>query len=152
MAQPSDASSNDRVPPSAAPDAGGGGGTSGSAHPGGLGSRAHIRQTLERARSAIRESRERASTSRSLLARAEALADASGRVLQESLAIRAQLRASVTAYVRHLKDDGIPSERVVVLVKTAVRDAAPPELDAWDARDLMEDVVRWSIEAYYHAA
>jgi hypothetical protein len=39
-----------------------------------------------------------------------------------------------------------------VLVKSAVREAAPPDLDPYEARELVEDVVRWSIEAYYHAA
>ena len=58
----------------------------------------------------------------------------------------------MTAYVRHLKADGLPPERMLVLVKTAFREAAPPELDPVDARALMEDVVRWSVEAYYDAA
>ena len=118
----------------------------------GLGSRAHIRQTLDRARTAMHEARERTTRSHTLLARAEALAGASPRAVQESVALRAELRASVTAYVRQLKADGMPSERMLVQVKSAVHDATPPELDPYEARELMEDVVRWSIEAYYHAA
>jgi hypothetical protein len=54
--------------------------------------------------------------------------------------------------VRHLKAEGLPAERMLVLVKTAVREATPPELDVYEARELMEDVVRWSVDAYYHAA
>ena len=130
---------------------GGAGDEEGAAQGDRLGSRAHVRATLERARAAIRASRERAALSRSLLARAETLAGASTRVLRESQALRAQLRAYVTAYVRHLKAEGLPPERTIVLVKTAVRDGTPPELDVWEARELMEDVVRWSVEAYYHA-
>ena len=117
-----------------------------------LGSRSHVQQTLDRARAAIRSARERTAISRSVLARAEALAGGSERVIQESIALRAQLRASVTAYVRHLKSDGLPPERMLVLVKTTVREGLPEDLDVYEARELMEDVVRWSVEAYYHAA
>jgi len=118
----------------------------------GIGSRAHIRQTIERSRSAIKSARQRAATSRSLLARSEALLGSSAILVQASLAIRAELRASVTAYVRHLRTDGVPPERMLVLVKSAVREVTPPELDAVEARELMEDVVRWSVDAYYQAA
>jgi hypothetical protein len=117
---------------------------------GGLGSRAHIRETLDHARAVIRASQERTAASHSALARAEALAGASERVVNEALALRAQLRASVTAYVLHLRAGGAPPERMLVEVKSAVREATPPELDTFEARDLMEDVVRWSVEAYYH--
>jgi hypothetical protein len=90
--------------------------------------------------------------SQTLLARSEALVGVSAELVRASLALRAELRASITAYVRHLRADGVPAERMVVLVKTTVRDAVPPELDAFEARELMEDVVRWSIDAYYQAA
>jgi hypothetical protein len=117
-----------------------------------VGSRAHIRTTLERARQAIRSARELTANSQSLLTRAASLVGASGRAVQDSVALRAQLRASVTAYVCHLRGDGVPAERMLVLVKSAVREATPPELDVWEACELMEDVVRWSVEAYYDAA
>lgn len=39
-----------------------------------------------------------------------------------------------------------------LLVKSAVQEATPRELEIQDARELMEDVVRWSVEAYYQAA
>ncbi|GLC25123.1 hypothetical protein rosag_16360 [Roseisolibacter agri] len=118
----------------------------------GLGSRAHIRATIERARAAIHSARDRTTSSRAALAHSDALVGASEQMLQQSLALRAQLRASVTAYARHLRADGEPPQRMLVLVKSAMREATPPELDPYDARALMEDVVRWSIEAYYHAA
>nr|ASV46937.1 hypothetical protein [uncultured bacterium] len=117
-----------------------------------LGSRDHIRETVARARAAARVARERTAHSREVLARADAVADASERAVEASLALRAQLRASVTAYVRHLRADGAPPERMLVLVKAAVSESAPPELDPVEAHALMEDVVRWSVEAYYHAA
>jgi hypothetical protein len=127
-------------------------GTASSPLESGIGSRTHIRQTLDRSRLAIKAARERTRSSSSLLARSEALVGASAILVQASLAIRAELRASVTAYARHLRTDGVPPERMLVLVKSAVREATPAELDAVEARDLMEDVVRWSIDAYYHAA
>jgi hypothetical protein len=122
------------------------------ASPTGLGSRAYIAQTLERARATIRASRALKGRSYSLLARAVSLVGASERMVQESDALRAQLRASVAAYARRLKAEGQPPERMLVLVKTAVRDAVPPEFDAVEVRELLEDVVRWSVEAYYDAA
>jgi hypothetical protein len=113
-----------------------------------LGSREHIQQTLKRARAAIEASKARRSQSQALIARA----DTTERLWYESNALCAQLHVSVTAYVRSLRDDGTPPERMVVLVKTAVQEVAAAELDAIDGRSLMEDVVRWSIDAYYDAA
>lgn len=117
----------------------------------GLGTRAHVQHTLERARAAVAASGERAQSSEQLIARAELLVGESEALRRHSSAFRAQLRASVSAYVRHLRDAGTPSERMVVLVKGAVRDFAPRDLEATEARALMDDVVRWSIEAYFHA-
>jgi hypothetical protein len=118
----------------------------------GLGSCAHIRQTLARARTRVADSRELTAHSSTLLARAETLVDASAATMQASQALRAELRAGVTAYVRLLRADGVPPERMLVLVKSTIREATPLGLDAHEVRDLVEDVVRWSVEAYYHAA
>ena len=118
----------------------------------GLGSRAHVRSTIARAREAIRASHERTAQSRLAVARAEALVGASDRVLQASTALRAQLRASVTAYVHRLKREGLPPERMLVDVKSAVIEATPSDLEPFERRELMDEVVRWSIEAYYEAA
>jgi hypothetical protein len=98
---------------------------------GALGSRAHIRRMLGRTGVPL------------------ALVDPSGDDQPASLAFRAQLRASVTAYVRRLRAERVPPQRMLVLVKSVVREGAPTELEAIDARDLMSAVVRWSIEAYY---
>jgi hypothetical protein len=119
---------------------------------GDLGSRPHIRQTLARAQSSVQIAGERVATRRSLLARTTALVSGATSPVQASTPLRAELRASVTAYVRHLRDDGVPPERMLVLVKTAMRESTPSELDSQEARTLLEDVVRWSVDAYYAAA
>ena len=117
-----------------------------------LRSSAQLRAALERARQTIRESHDRAPHSRSVLARPQALVGASERLRQQALALRAQLQASVTAYARDLRADGVPCEGMLVLVKSTVREATGPELHPAEASELMEDLVRWSIEAYYEAA
>jgi hypothetical protein len=68
-----------------------------------------------------------------------------------SVALRAELRASVTAYVRRLRADGEPPQRMLVLVKETLADAFPSELDPTERRVLQADVIRWSIDAYYQA-
>ena len=123
-----------------------------TAQAGGIGSRAHIHETLTRARGAIEAAGERVASSRSTAARSSTPVDGATSVGHASNALPVELRASVTAYVRHLRDDGVPPQRMLVLVKAAVRESAPPELDALEARALLEDVVRWSVDAYYDAA
>jgi hypothetical protein len=87
--------------------------------------------------------------SRSLLTQAAAVMNGTQRQRRDPAALREELHASVAAYVRSLRADGLAAERVVVLVKGVVRESTPGELDIGDARDLMEDVVRWAIEVYY---
>ena len=106
---------------------------------------------VERVRAAIASACARQAQSRSLLAQAEAAVSGARRQRQDSAALRAELRASVEVYVRSLRSGGLPAERVVVLVKGVVRDATPDGVDVGDARDLLDDVVRWSIEVYYAA-
>jgi hypothetical protein len=59
------------------------------------------------------------------------------------------LRSTVTAYVVARRTDGIPIERVMPEMKCLVREAESCE--AWrDPSDqLLAEVVRWGIEAYY---
>jgi hypothetical protein len=61
-------------------------------------------------------------------------------------ALRALVRASATAYARRLRDDGATPERMVVLVKAAAGRQGVPGLSA---QELTNDIVRWSIEAYF---
>ena len=54
--------------------------------------------------------------------------------------------------MQRLKGEGLPPERVLVLVKALVTDvakAAEPPL--YEAGPLTEEVVRWSVDAYYSA-
>lgn len=60
--------------------------------------------------------------------------------------LRALVRASATAYVRHLRVTGVTPERMVVLVKTA---AGHPGAPGVGAQELTNDVIRWSIDAYF---
>ncbi|WP_284351220.1 hypothetical protein [Roseisolibacter agri] len=117
-----------------------------------LGTSEHVGETLRRARASIAASREHRETLLALFARGSALLAASDRAIRQSQALRAELRASVTALVQHLHDDGEPPQRMLVLVKSTVAAALPPECDPSERRALMEDVVRWSIDAYYPAA
>ena len=64
-------------------------------------------------------------------------------------AARAQIRASVTAFVRQLRMRGTPPEGMLVQVKGAAREALPAPMVGPEARAVIEDVVRWSIAAYY---
>jgi len=62
-------------------------------------------------------------------------------------ALRAQVRVSATAYARRLREDGEPPERMLVLIKGA---AGHPGTPGIGARELTNDIVRWSIEAYFN--
>jgi hypothetical protein len=62
---------------------------------------------------------------------------------------RREAGVAVHAFVCALRDAGQPPERALVAVKSAVRDAAADVLDPEALHDLTEDVVRWSIAAYY---
>ena len=61
-------------------------------------------------------------------------------------ALRVLVRASATAYVRRLREQGVTPERMLVLVKSA---AGPSGSNGFGARELTNDVVHWSIEAYF---
>ena len=59
--------------------------------------------------------------------------------------LRSTVRGAAAAYARRLRDEGVTPERMLVLVK-ATTDAAGP---GFGARELTNDIVRWSIEAYF---
>lgn len=67
----------------------------------------------------------------------------------ELVPLLAQLRASVAAYVCRLRDDGVPPERAIAGVKAVVQEARSPDGRLAGPDQLMAQVVRWSIEAYY---
>ena len=56
---------------------------------------------------------------------------------------------TVNVHVRRLRESGMPCERVVVLIKEAVREAFPPTLSITEGRDLLSDIVPWIVAAYY---
>ena len=102
-----------------------------------------VRRTLRRV--AVSAAQARARQERTL-ARID---DATG--MRGAAAARVEARAAVTAYVGRLRAQGVPPQGVVVALKAAARDALPPDLETLDQRTLIEDVVRWSIAAYYAA-
>ncbi len=125
-----------------------------------IGSLRHLLWTLDRVRPYF------AALAASRLADLPPLADADERATAEPIAdsdmdpedhqetvARAQLRASLTAYVTCLRGDGVPPERMLLLVKSAVAKplgaALPGSLGVIACWTMMEDAVRWSVEAYY---
>ncbi len=64
---------------------------------------------------------------------------------------RAVLRATVDDYVGHLRDAGKPPERALVQLKLVLKETPTHELKAAQRDRLVEDIVRWGIEAYYRA-
>jgi len=70
------------------------------------------------------------------------MAGASG----EFRTLRAVVRASATAYARRLRRDGEAPERMLVLVKAALGNHRIP---GFGAQELTNDVIRWSIDAYF---
>lgn len=67
------------------------------------------------------------------------------------VALLTQLRAATTRYVLELRAEGARPEQMLVQVKAFVREAM--SVDRWTdpeaTRALTEEVVRWSIAAYY---
>ncbi len=59
---------------------------------------------------------------------------------------RALVRTAATAYARRVKADGLPPEQMLVLVKAAT---SIHGLLGFGAQALTNDIVRWSIDAYF---
>jgi hypothetical protein len=71
--------------------------------------------------------------------------------LRDSSVDRDQLRAVVSKLARVERAQGVPPEKMLVLMKAILRNANTGTL-AWDeARALTQDIILWSIEAYYAA-
>lgn len=63
---------------------------------------------------------------------------------------RAEMRAAIQGYARSLRRQGIPPERVLVLLKDAVQTGlAGSPLDEPLAESLLHDGVEWCIDAYF---
>ena len=63
--------------------------------------------------------------------------------------LREQLRESVRTYALELRRDEVLPERVIVLVKSAIRES--DAMRDQNHRAVLEDVVRWAVDAYYAA-
>ena len=116
-----------------------------------VGTRAHVRRALAKAKETLTAAHERVARSQGVLAAAErslSLGMPSQVPLGEA-ATRAELRAAVTALTRRLRDEGATPELVLVEVKSAVQEHLLPTLGPNEIRDLVTDVVRWAIEAYF---
>jgi hypothetical protein len=116
-----------------------------------LGTDGHVRLTLDRVSHLLADARSRQTRAEALQSRTDAALATSQRAVHEPAAVEAALRASVTAYVQRLHDEHVPPQRMLVLVKDAVREAVAADTDVLERRALMACVVRWSIEAYYAA-
>jgi hypothetical protein len=72
---------------------------------------------------------------------------------REAAAVRAEIRSelseSVIRYAILLRALGEPPERTLVVIKTAFSEAAPHQDD--DNRAVLEDIVKWVVDAYYAA-
>jgi hypothetical protein len=64
-------------------------------------------------------------------------------------ALREQLRDTVIAIAQLDRAKGVPPERMVALIRSVLDDADEAALRRPAGRALKNDVVRWSIEAYY---
>lgn len=88
--------------------------------------------------------------SRRLLAEAQERITWADYLVGESERIIAGLRDAVTAFAQAERGKGEPPEKVVAFLKKLTVDAGE-SLEASEARSLVDDVVRWGIEAYYAA-
>jgi hypothetical protein len=76
----------------------------------------------------------------------DAQPDAHDQAGDDVRALRAMVRAAATVYARQLRAQGLPPERMLVLVKQATSHQGIP---GFGAQELTNDIVRWSIEAYF---
>jgi len=91
-------------------------------------------------------------SSREALEASEASLGAFERDRRVVVSSRATTRASVIAFARRLRADGIPCERVIVRLKDELRQAAAAKLGTLATNELMDLAVRWAIDAFYENA
>jgi len=105
---------------------------------------------LSRAVAAIAKAQEQNIRSARLLSQAQDRLNWAERLLGEASIIDS-LRDAVGALARSERMKGEPPERVILLLKRLTVQAGGEQLEAPDGRMLVEDVVRWGIDAYYAA-
>ncbi len=86
------------------------------------------------------------------VARIPALLDVRDPLTLELTVARDALCDAVGALAACLRRDGLPPQRMLVLVKDAVRTVSPLPAEALAAREIMSDAVRCGIAAYYAVA
>ena len=106
---------------------------------------------LTRVVDAIAEAKTQRQRSEELLSQSQERITWSDTLLGQSISVRDRLRDTVAALATLERTKGVPPEKMLMLLKGIVLDAEGEKLDAADARSLMDDVVRWGIEAYYAA-
>jgi DNA-binding response OmpR family regulator len=98
-------------------------------------------------------------------ARAHALADRAAEIKARSITPRAEyeatladcrrsygeLREAIIAYTRELRGAGVPPDRVLEMVKTAVESEATEARANVEFRRALDDAVEWCLQAYYAA-
>jgi hypothetical protein len=103
----------------------------------------------ERAAAALAAARKAAERYVQLRRKAQATLGQTREILAETARLRDDLRDSVTRYVLMLRGAAVPPERAVILVKNAVfeSDGYPDS----HHREVVEEAVRWAVDAYYAA-
>ena len=106
----------------------------------------HLRDRVAAARAQTRANAERYVQLRRT---ADATREEARELRAEAAELRERLRDSVIAYAVALRRTSVPPERAVVLVKAAVMaaDFCPDKHN----RHVVEEAVRWAVDAYYAA-
>jgi len=88
-----------------------------------------------------------------ILGENRALRDEQAALLEDCRRVHHIMQLTIEAYVQTLRDDGVPPERALVLVKSAVHQGlgAANATDEPVAEELVGDGVSWAIAAYYAA-
>lgn len=88
------------------------------------------------------------------VAKSNAHVSRSVELIRESRIARAQLKGAVTALTRELRATGEPPEKILRALRrlvNEVNDAKVERLQTDVARSFMDDVLHWSVAAYYAA-
>lgn len=109
------------------------------------------RALLHRVVEAIAEAKTHNVRSRILLEESRERLVWSDCLIGETALVRDRLHDTVWALAGMERAKGVAPEKMLVLLKGLIVDADHDRLSALDARSLMDDVVRWGIEAYYAA-
>lgn len=106
----------------------------------------HLRDRVAAARAQTRTNAERYVQLRRT---ADATREEAQELRAQAAVLQERLRESVMVYAAALRRTSVPPERAVVLVKSALIESDPyPDKHN---RQVVEDAVRWAVDAYYAA-